>query len=123
MTVKEAAEHTGKSIQTIYNYIHSGKLPAFQNGKSFDINLEDLERVFGNNGDVSDDSKLVQILKKQLEEKDEQIRELHQLLAIAHKNVDSLTEQNQLMLEDMRKPKNTWEKLKKWFGFRMVEQQ
>ena len=123
MTVKEAAEHTGKSVQTIYNYIHSGKLSAFQNGKSFDINLEDLELVFGKNGDESDDSNLVQILKKQIDEKDEQIRELHQLLAIAHKNVDSLTEQNQLMLEDMRKPKTTWEKIKTWFGYPMVEQQ
>jgi excisionase family DNA binding protein len=120
MTVKEAAEHSGKSMQTIYNYIHSGKLSAFQNGKSFDINLDDLELVFGNNGDESDDSNLVQILKKQLEEKDEQIRELHQLLAIAHKNVDRLTEQNQLMLEDMRKPKPMWDRVKARLGWGSV---
>jgi hypothetical protein len=93
-------------MQTIYNYIHSGKLPASQNGKNFEIVLDDLELVFGKNSDKSDDSNLVQILKKQLEEKDEQIRELYQLLAIAYKNFDSITEQNQLLLEDIRQRKN-----------------
>ena len=127
MTVKEAAEHTGKSTQTIYNYIHSGKLPASQNGKKFEINLEDLERTFSNEDDSkeesNEDSNIVQILTQQIEEKDEQITELHQLLALAHKNIDSLTTQNQLLLEDMRKPKTAWQKLKTWFGFQVAEQQ
>jgi len=82
--------------------------------------VRDEERVFGENGDKehvsNEDSNLVQILKQQIEEKDEQITELHQLLALAHKNIDSLTSQNQFLLEDMRKPKTAWEKLKTWFG-------
>lgn len=44
---------------------------------------------------------------KQLCEKDKQIEQIHQLLAIAQRNVDRITEQNQLLLEDLR-PKRRW---------------
>lgn len=44
------------------------------------------------------------ILQRQLEERDEQIRELHQLLAMAHKNL----EREQLALEDMRQQSIPW---------------
>ena len=37
----------------------------------------------------------------------QQINELHQLLAIAQKNVDRVTEQNRFLLEDLR-PKQHW---------------
>ena len=59
-------------------------------------------------------------MTKPIQEKDNQIAELHQLLAIAQKNIDRVTEQNQLLLEDMRKPQPIWQKLKGWFGFRVA---
>ena len=49
-------------------------------------------------------------LEQQAHEKDDHTRELHQLLGVAQKNVASLTEQNQLLLTDNRKP-SWWERL------------
>jgi hypothetical protein len=56
----------------------------------------------------------------QIQEKDNQIAELHQLLAIAQKNINSLTEQNQLVLEDMRHRQPLWQRFKAKLGFRQV---
>ena len=52
----------------------------------------------------------VKQLHEQTEQKDKQIQELHQLLAVAQKNVASVTEQNQLLLTDNRK-QLWWERL------------
>ena len=46
---------------------------------------------------------------KQLTQKDEQISELHQLLAVSQKSIQQLTQQNQFLLEDKRKP--LWRRL------------
>ena len=50
----------------------------------------------------TDHSKLNEHLENQVEEKDKQIQELHQLLAVSQKSVQQLTEQNQTLLIDNR---------------------
>ena len=52
-----------------------------------------------NNGEHT---KLNEHLERQVEEKDKQIQELHQLLAVSQKSVQQLTEQNQTLLIDNR---------------------
>lgn len=56
----------------------------------------------------------VEQLKEQLQEKDEQIAELHQIIAIAHKNIDRVTEQNNFLLEDLRPGKRWYHRLCWW---------
>ena len=127
MTIKEAVQFTGKSEKTIRNYIKEGKLVSRKINGKYDIKESELKRVFGNgkfNGNLPE---LITIIQKQLEEKehqlqekDTQIAELHQLLAIAQKNINQITEQNQLLLEDMRKPKPLWQRVKARLGFQTV---
>ena len=57
-----------------------------------------------------DDSPTFALATDQLKEKDQQISELHQLLAVSQKSVQQLTEQNQLLLTDNRKP-SWWTRL------------
>jgi hypothetical protein len=105
-------------------FVYLGKLEASkdgQNGGAFEINLEDLEEVFDIQEDSKDDSNLIQILKQQLEEKDEQINRLHQLLAVAQANADRISRQNQLILEDMQKRKSIWQRIKERLGFSKEE--
>ena len=130
MTIKEAVQFTGKSEKTIRNYIKDGKLTASKTNGKYDIEESELKRVFGTGNPTGNLPELITIFQKQLEEKEQQIQEkdnqiaeLHQLLAIAHKNIDSITEQNKLLLEDMRKPKPVWQKVKAWFGLQAASSQ
>ena len=53
-------------------------------------------------------------LHAELETKNQQISELHQLLALAQKNADKLTDQlagAHTQLEDLRKPRSLWSRL------------
>ena len=54
--------------------------------------------------------KLTLHLEQQVEEKDKQIQELHQLLAVSQKSVQQLTEQNQTLLIDHR-TSSWWKRL------------
>jgi excisionase family DNA binding protein len=55
ITVKEAAKVVGEalerpfSVQTVYTWIHSGKLPVIKVGRSVYIQSEDLEIFLGKN--------------------------------------------------------------------------
>ena len=57
-------------------------------------------------------------VEKQLEQKDQQIEQLHQLLAMKEKSVDeTLAQLNRanLQLEDLRKPQTMWQRMKATF--------
>lgn len=140
MTITEAAKTVKKSRQTIYNYIEQGKLKASRNGKGFEVELEDLLDAFemskntsnktnnvssdnvsnqasnGVSNGLSNVDRYIDTLIEQLEEKDNQIKELHQLLAISEKNTSTLAEQNQLLLEDTRHKSSFWQRLKVKFA-------
>ena len=142
MTITEAAKTVKKSRQTIYNYIEQGKLKASRNGKGFEVELEDLLDAFemskntsNKTNNVSSDSskfdtsmsndevsnemsiyKYVDTLIKQQDEKDRQIQELHQIVAMQQKSLDKLTEQNQLLLEDTRNQPSFFQRLKARFA-------
>ena len=51
----------------------------------------------------------IEQLHGQAKTKDDQISELHQLLAVSQKSIQQLTHQNQLLLEDKRRP--LWRRL------------
>lgn len=82
--------------------------------ESENVSLSDFIRTavihaLDDNGEPADvsDERLAGVLQVQLTEKDEQIRELHQLLAVQSKTTAALTEQldtSRQMIEDMRRP-------------------
>ena len=125
MTITEAARTVNRSRQTIYNYVKSGKLKSNRNGKGYDIELEELRKAFDMSNDTSSKSskfdtstsnddmsnqvsnempidKYIDTLTHQLEEKDKQVEELHQIIAMQQKSVQQLTEQ--ILLEDKSHP-------------------
>ena len=136
MTITEAAKTVKKSRQTIYNYIEQGKLKASRNGKGFEVELEDLLDAFemskeasNKTDNVSSDNvsnqasnglsnvdMYIDTLIKQQDEKDRQIQELHQIVAMQQKSLDKLTSQNQLLLEDTRRKPSLWQRLKVKFA-------
>ena len=133
MTITEAASTVKCSRQTIYNYVKSGQLKATRNGKGYEIDLEDLVEAFGVsneasksvNGVSSEKSKVdtftgasneasnldkyIDTLLQQLEEKDKQIGQLHQIIALQQKTIS----EQHLALEDKRQPlPSLWQRLK-----------
>ena len=140
LTITEAAKTVKCSRQTVYNYIKLGKLQAQHNGNSYNIKLEDLMEAFemssktsSESGETSKDDmsnnasitasnetssidKYIDTLIEQLEEKDRQIQELHQIVAMTQKSVNQLTEQNQLLLEDTRQKLSLWTRIKAHFA-------
>ena len=62
----------------------------------------------------------IQFLRQQLQEtcteKDKQIEELHQLVAMTQKSVNQLTAQNQLLLEDTQQQPSFWQRIKSHFA-------
>ena len=125
LTITEAARTVNRSRQTIYNYVKSGKLKSNRNGKGYDIELEELRKAFDMSNDTSSKSskfdtstsnddmsnqvsnempidKYIDTLTHQLEEKDKQVEELHQIIAMQQKSVQQLTEQ--ILLEDKSHP-------------------
>jgi antitoxin component of RelBE/YafQ-DinJ toxin-antitoxin module len=55
--------------------------------------------------DSSVDTHVLDVLRSELDAKNEQIDHAHQLVAISQKSIQQLTEQNQLLLEDQRRRK------------------
>ncbi len=45
LTVEEAAKSLGRTIVTVYKYIHQGRLPAQRVGRSYRIRMEDLQAL------------------------------------------------------------------------------
>lgn len=73
-----------------------------------------VERALSNNGQPSDirSESLTAVLREQIQEKDEQIRELHQLLGITQKNLGEISQQLDRatrQLEDQRKRLVWWQ--------------
>ena len=108
MTITEAAKTVQCSRQTICNYLEQGWIQAQHYGVSYEIELEDLMDVFAMSSKTSSESnktsnvdKDINALIEQLDKKDEQIQEVHQILAMTQKSVNQLTEQNQLLLENI----------------------
>ena len=106
LSVAEAARKVEKTPQYLYYLIKNGKLKAEKYENGYKINEEDLSNVFSNNDDnksfgknladiVQIFDKTVEELREQLREKDQQIQQLHTILAISQRNMESF----QLALE------------------------
>ena len=74
-----------------------------QNMTLSDIVRESVAHWLDNNGNLSHEiaQETVELLKQQLQTKDEHISQLHQLVAMSQKHSDDL-------LEDLRKPRSWW---------------
>jgi len=109
MTINDAAETLGVTVRTIQRRMQQGKMQAREeNG----VRLVCVRLRQG--GDMVDVQQLIDEkdarisdLLKQNDDLRHQVAELHQLLAIFQKNINQITEQNQLLLEDLR-PKQRW---------------
>lgn len=109
MTINDAATTLGVTVRTVQRRVQQGKMRAREeNGVRLvcvslrhDGDMVDVQQLIDEkNGRISD-------LLKQNDDLRHQVAELHQLLAIAQRNIDRVSEQNQFLLEDLR-PKRRW---------------
>lgn len=109
MTINDAATTLGVTVRTVQRRVQRGKMRAREeNGVRLvcvslrhDGDMVDIQQLIDEkNARISD-------LLKQNDDLRHQVVELHQLLAIAQRNIDRATEQNQFLLEDLR-PKRRW---------------
>ncbi len=124
LTVAEYCRKFGTADSTVRHRVKTGKLKSEVIDRLLYIVID------GDNVVPTSDEQLqelgkaqkdeIQFLRQQLqsvrEEKDTQIKELHQLLAISEKNVATLSEQNQLLLEDTRHKSSFWQRFKTMFA-------
>jgi excisionase family DNA binding protein len=109
MTINDAAETLGVTVRTIQRRVQQGKMQAREeNGMRLvcvslrrDDDMVDAQQLLDEK-----DARISDLLK-QNDDLRHQVSELHQLLAISQKNINQISEQNQLLLEDLR-PKQRW---------------
>ena len=117
VTISEAAHHLGITERAVRYRLDKGTL---ESKLEEDKRLVLIEAASETSSEDflkqlihEKDSQIEQIIQ-QLSEKDNQIAELHQIIAIAHKNIDRVTEQNHLLLEDLRPKKRWYHRLIPW---------
>ena len=132
LTIAEAAQHFDVSERTIRRWVESGKLVAERtNGqrfvlldtrteacpndqtvdKSVSIPLESENKNLRDQLQRADSE--IESLRDQLSRKDEQIDHLTQVVAMSQKNIATLSEQNQLLLEDQQR-RPWWKRIFRW---------
>jgi excisionase family DNA binding protein len=126
ISVAEAAKRVQKTPQYLYQLIKEGKLKAEKNGRGYELSLESLFNVFPDDDEPVNSleqslESVVQVLSStveelreerkdflnQIQEKDKQIHELHTILAMSQRNMESF----QLALEGERKNRGFWKRL------------
>ena len=112
ISVNEATLKLNISPQSIKRWLTQGKLNGEKfNGKWYVINDSTFEYHLDTNGNHVSTNNSEQILRDEVRNLREiiaghknQIQELHQIIAMQQKSIQQLTGQNQLLLEDKRKP-------------------
>ena len=108
ISVAEAAKRVQKTPQYLYQLIKEGKLKAEKNSRGYEISLEILFKVFPDDNEPvnSLEQSLESVVKvlsstveelreerkdflNQIQEKDKQIHELHTILAMSQRNMES----------------------------------
>ena len=111
LSVKEYAQKHGVSVETVRRHIRQGKLQAEFDGHQYHIHDNPQQSTTSSPQHliekVADLQAQLEAAYAHINDYREQISELHQLLAIAQENVNRVTKQNQLLLEDLR-PKRRW---------------
>jgi len=102
VTVKQLAQVRNCSERLIIKQIQSGKLTAKRDGKRWLIQIDDTESE-QDSEPMRNDSELIAVLKKQLEEKDQQINQQQAIIM-------QLSRNQQLMLEsaEQKKARQSW---------------
>ena len=112
MTIPDAAETLGVTPRTIQRRIKAGKMETrTENGQRL-VCVElrppnDDETTVSVQMLLDEKDSRISELSKQNDDLRQRVAELNQLLALAQEGVLRLTEQNQLLLEDLR-PKRRW---------------
>ena len=105
VTVKQLAQVRNCSERLIIKQIQSGKLTAKRDGKRWLIQIDDTESEQDSEPMRNDSelSELIAVLKKQLEEKDQQINQQQAIIM-------QLSRNQQLMLEsaEQKKARQSW---------------
>lgn len=123
LSVKEYAQKYGVSVETVRRRIRQGKLQAEFDGHQYYIHDNPQQSATSSPQHPSQPHLIEKIadlqaqLEKayvQIEDYREQISELHQLLAVAQKNVELVSEQNQLLLEDKNSKRRWYHRLLAW---------
>jgi excisionase family DNA binding protein len=111
ISVKEYAQKHGVSVETVRRRIRQGKLQTEFDGHQYRIYDNPQQSATSSPQHLIEKTSNLQVQLEtahaQINDYREQIAELHQLLAISQKNINQITEQNQLLLEDLR-PKRRW---------------
>ena len=124
LTIAEYCRKFGTADSTVRHRIKTGKLKSEVIDGLLHIVTND-DNVAPSSQDpleawVKTQKEEIQFLRQELqsvrEEKDNQIKELHQLLAISERNVATLSEQNQLLLEDTRNQPSFFQRLRARFA-------
>ena len=124
LTVAEYCRKFGTADSTVRHRVKTGKLQSER--------IDELLYIVTDGDDIATSSdeqsqavveaqrEEIQFLRQQLQEtcteKDKQIEELHQLVAMTQKSVNQLTAQNQLLLEDTQQQPSFWQRIKSHFA-------
>lgn len=125
VSVAEAARKLGKSDRAVRQWIHSGKLEAERNGRSWRI----LASSLGNGSQSEVDFPITAQMQSEIdhlrselaafsrhiESLTQSLDHAHQLVALSQKSIQQLTDPNQLLLLDQRcrKP-SVWKRIFRW---------
>ena len=110
ITASEAAQHFKVSSQTIRRWIQLEKLTGYKSNGQWYVEIDEESHptnVQQNNNNIAIQQLKDEVkhLRELLEERGNEVKELHQIIAMQQKSLDKLTEQI-LLLED--KSKRTW---------------
>lgn len=134
LTMADAASALSISIRTLHRRLADGVFETkTDNGRKYVLVPEDCQYVVDGrqNDDVADKETVVEHLKQMIEEKDKQIERLQKTLdealqesANSRERSDTIIlkftqqmEEQKLLIEDLRKPKPLWQRVKARFGW------
>ena len=109
ITASEAAQHFKVTSQTIRRWIQLGKLTGYKSNGQWYVEIDKESHatdVQQNNKDIATQQLQDEVkhLRQLLDERGNEVKELHQIIAMEQKSIQQLTKQNQLLLEDKSHP-------------------
>ncbi len=105
MTASQAAQRFNVSSQTIRRFLQSGKLTGYKVNGQWVVEVSFIHHATDVPHDVTPVlHSEIKHLRELLFRRSDEVGHLTQLLAVAQKTIQQLTEQNHLLLEDQRQP-------------------
>ena len=109
ITASAAAQHFKVTSQTIRRWIQLEKLTGYKSNGQWYVEIDKESHatdVQQNNKDIATQQLQDEVkhLRQLLDERGNEVKELHQIIAMEQKSIQQLTKQNQLLLEDKSHP-------------------